>query len=64
MMRGQLLHTLGNVATLAKHHRAAGLTPHPEINVKNTSTLRLPYGVAIAAGCMLTLAAWQAGGVR
>ena len=59
LARGQLLHTLGNVAALAAHHREAGFTPHPEINVRNARTLRLPYGVAIAAGCMLTMFAWK-----
>jgi prepilin peptidase CpaA len=64
LARGQLLQTLGNVTTLARHHREQGLTPHPEINVRNGSTLRLPYGVAIAAGCMLTMVAWHSGGAQ
>ncbi len=64
LLRGQLLQTLGNVTTLVRHHRQEGLTPHPEINVRNSSTLRLPYGVAIAAGCMLTMVSWHAGGVQ
>jgi prepilin peptidase CpaA len=54
-MRGQLKQTLVNVGTLAAHHGEAGLTPHPELNVKNRSTLRLPYGIAIAAGSTFTL---------
>jgi prepilin peptidase CpaA len=55
LSRGQLKQTLFNVAALANHHRDAGLTPHPDLNVTNTSTLRLPYGLAIAAGCAVTL---------
>ncbi len=52
--RGRLKETLSNVLALTSHHSQAGLTPHPEINVLNTKTLRLPYGVAIAAGSSLT----------
>jgi prepilin peptidase CpaA len=55
LLRGQLKQTFMNVTALASHHREAGLTPHPELNVTNTSTLRLPYGLAIAAGCCVTL---------
>jgi prepilin peptidase CpaA len=55
LSRGQLKSTLFNVAKLATHHKDQGLTPHPEINVRNASTLRLPYGLAIAAGSCITL---------
>ncbi len=55
LMRGRLKSTLFNVAALATHHKEQGLTPHPELNVLNASTLRLPYGLAIAAGCCATL---------
>jgi prepilin peptidase CpaA len=54
MMRGRLKQTLCNVAALAEHHKDAGLKPHPDLNVLNKSTLRLPYGVAIAAGSTIT----------
>jgi prepilin peptidase CpaA len=54
-LRGRLKETLFNVGALAKHHTQSGLTPHPEFNVLNTNTLRLPYALAIAAGCTLTL---------
>jgi prepilin peptidase CpaA len=52
--RGRFRQTLGNVVTLVQHHRAEGLEAHPEINVRNASTLRLPYALPIAAGCLLT----------
>jgi prepilin peptidase CpaA len=54
LARGRLKETLGNVFTLMSHHRSEGLTPHPEINVLNAGTLRLPYALAISAGCALT----------
>lgn len=55
LLRGRLRETIFNVMSLISHHRSEGLTPHPEINVRNTSTLRLPYALAIAAGCAITL---------
>jgi len=54
LMRGRLKQTLFNVAALAEHHKDEGLKPHPDLNVLNQGTLRLPYGVAIAAGCTIT----------
>ena len=55
LLRGRLTSTLENVRMLFTHHRLQGLNPHPELNVRNEATIRLPYGVAIAAGCCLTL---------
>ena len=55
LVRGRLKETLCNVLALTSYHAQAGLVPHPEINVLNKNTLRLPYGVAIAAGSSLTL---------
>jgi prepilin peptidase CpaA len=49
----RLKETLGNMGTLAAHHTQQGLTPHDTHNIRNKSSLRLPYGVAIAAGCLL-----------
>lgn len=53
--RGKVLQTMRNVMELARHHRSHGLTPHDDLNVSNAATLRLPYGVAIAAGTLITL---------
>ena len=55
MARGQLQQTIMNVGELASHHRHAGLQPHPDLNLKNAATLRLPYALAIAGGSILTL---------
>ena len=51
----RLQQTLCNVAQILFHHGSAGLQPHPELNVQNPRTLRLPYGVAIGAGTAMTL---------
>jgi prepilin peptidase CpaA len=55
LARGQLTTTLQNMFALAMHHRTMGLAPHPEFNVGNEQTLRLPYALAITAGCALNL---------
>ncbi len=55
VVRGRLKQTFINLRTLFIHHRIQGLQPHPELNVGNAQTLRLPYGMAIAAGCLITL---------
>ena len=46
----RLKETFANVARLMVHHGLAGLRPHPELNLSNPRSLRLPYGLAIAAG--------------
>jgi prepilin peptidase CpaA len=54
--------TLRNVRILLLHHKRQGLEPHAEINLNNARTLRLPYALPIAAGCLFTLCAmaWKA----
>ena len=56
IFRGRLKQTFRNIVALVIHHRLQGLAPHPDINLKNTQTLRLPYAIAIAAGCLVTFA--------
>lgn len=53
---GKVKETFRNIIALIVHHRFEGLTPHPDLNVKNTHTLRLPYAIAIASGCLATFA--------
>lgn len=55
LLRGRFKQTLLNVGELALHHIQEGFTPHPELNIRNASTLRLPYGLAIAVGSTITL---------
>lgn len=55
LYRGRLRETICNMGALVLHHRFEGLAPHPELNISNAKTLRLPYAVAIAGGCALTL---------
>jgi prepilin peptidase CpaA len=51
----RLKETVLNMCALAVHHGTAGLAPHPEFNLDNAQTLRLPYALAIAAGSALSL---------
>jgi prepilin peptidase CpaA len=55
LWRGRAKETLLNVGALVVHHRLEGLTPHPSLNVSNSQTLRLPYAVPIATGCVMAL---------
>lgn len=55
LVRGRLKETVMNVGALAVHHRFEGLSPHPQLNVTNAKTLRLPYALAVAAGAASTL---------
>lgn len=55
LYRRQLKETVLNMCTLAVHHKTRGLTSHPELNINNARTLRLPYALAIAAGSALSL---------
>jgi prepilin peptidase CpaA len=54
LARGRLQQTFMNVAVLTSHHTSEGLTPHPDLNISNNQTLRLPYALAIASGAILT----------
>jgi prepilin peptidase CpaA len=55
LYRRQLVETWHNMHALTVHHRIMGLTPHPQFNISNERTLRLPYALAIAAGSGLSL---------
>jgi prepilin peptidase CpaA len=55
MQQGKLQQTLVHTWTLVGHHQRQGLVPHPELNVSNAQTLRMPFAVPIAAGCLASL---------
>ena len=55
LARGRMKQTVMNVLALVSHHTREGLQPHPELNLLNAQTLRLPYALAIAGGSILTL---------
>jgi len=51
----RLKQTMRNICALAVHHGSGNLAQHAEINIDNAQALRLPYGLAIAAGSALSL---------
>jgi prepilin peptidase CpaA len=59
---GRLRETLRNVVNLLQHHGRQGLKAHSDLNLSNARTLRLPFALPIAAGCLYTLCtlAWEA----
>jgi prepilin peptidase CpaA len=48
----RMVATLRNVGSVLRFHAGAGLQAHPELNLDNPATLRMPYGLAIAAGTL------------
>jgi prepilin peptidase CpaA len=55
LWKRRLKDTLCNVGSLLMYHRVAGLEPHPVLNIHNPHTIRLPYALAISAGCALAV---------
>ena len=47
---GRVGSTVVNAGELVRFHLASGVKPHPELNLESKSALRMPYGLAIAAG--------------
>jgi prepilin peptidase CpaA len=58
LYRGRMWATLRNVGSVLRFHAWAGLQAHPELNLDNPETLRMPYGLAIAAGTLYALLAF------
>ena len=54
--------TLHNVISLVQFHLRMGAKPNPELNLSSPGAVRMPYGVAIAAGALGTLISttWKA----
>ena len=44
--------TLANVGELMKFHLQHGAKSHPQFNLANPTAIRMPYGIAIATGCL------------
>src|ERR1019366_9053652 len=58
---GRMGETLRNLGSVLLFHARAGLQAHPELNLDNPTALRMPYGLAIAAGTLypLLLILWR-----
>jgi prepilin peptidase CpaA len=49
---GRVLKTLRSTLAVVGFHAAHGLRTHPEVNLDNPAAVRLPYGLAFAAGTL------------
>jgi len=57
--RGRTRSTFANLGSVVKFHVQGGVQAHPEVNLDNPEALRMPYGLAIAAGALYTfVTAW------
>jgi prepilin peptidase CpaA len=52
LYRRKTLVTLLNTLELIRHHLTTGLRPHPELNVKDPNSMRVPFAPAIAVGAL------------
>ncbi|MGI4854133.1 MAG: A24 family peptidase [Janthinobacterium lividum] len=64
VVNGRLRETFANAGSLLAHHQANGMAPHPELNVRNASMLRLPYAIPIVGGCLAMLLTSLYGGPK
>jgi len=53
--RQRALTTIRNTMVLIQHHLTVGLRPHPELNVRQAHSMRLPFAPAIAIGTLYCL---------
>jgi prepilin peptidase CpaA len=49
---GRILHTLRSTLAVAGFHVVHGLRTHPVVNLDNPAAVRMPYGLAFAAGML------------
>ena len=52
LYRRAALATLLNTFELIRHHLTAGLRPHPQLNIKEPGSMRIPFAPAIAIGAL------------
>jgi prepilin peptidase CpaA len=51
----RVLTTIRNTIVLVQHHLTTGLRPHPDLNVRQTQSTRVPFAPAIAIGTLYCL---------
>ncbi len=52
VVSGRVIETLRNTLWVAAFHAHHGLQTHPTVNLDNPGALRMPYGLAFAAGTL------------
>jgi prepilin peptidase CpaA len=50
---GRVMATLRNTVSIVMFHGHSGLQAHPTVNLENPKALRMPYGLAFAAGAVI-----------
>src|SRR5258708_12889059 len=61
VLSGRIVDTLRNTLWVAGFHLQHGLQTHPVVNLDNPVALRMPYGLAFAAGTLFWAVASQLG---
>jgi len=61
LLSGRIVETLRNTLWVAGFHLQHGLQTHPVVNLDNPGALRMPYGLAFAAGTLFWAVASQLG---
>ena len=59
VLSGRVTETLRNTLWVAAFHARHGLQTHPTVNLDNPGALRMPYGLAFAAGTLYWAAVLQ-----
>jgi prepilin peptidase CpaA len=58
---GRIVETLRNTLWVVGFHAQHGLQTHPTVNLDNPGAVRMPYGLAFAAGTLYWALFWQLG---
>lgn len=53
LRHGRLRQTLANCFALIQHHSTKGLAQHSELNLQHADSIRMPFALPIAAGCLV-----------
>jgi prepilin peptidase CpaA len=61
IVTGRAGETLRNTLWVVGHHAQHGLQTHPLVNLDNPGALRMPYGLAFAAGTLYWAVFWGLG---
>ena len=48
----RVVSTVVNAGQLLRFHVTSGIKPHPELSLQSQASLRMPYGMAVAAGTL------------
>lgn len=61
VVSGRIVETLRNTLWVVAFHAHHGFQTHPTVNLDNPGAVRMPYGLAFAAGTLYWALFWQLG---